>query len=266
LGFDVSGGIMRRMRRRSEPQRQSEIPGMERPDALATSPCDTPAARTLAGLMASRYSCRAFLPQPVPTPVIERMLTLAQLSASWCNSQPWQVIVTEGAGTERFRTGLLDYVQTAGEPAAPDLPYPLGYFGVYKERRRECGWQLYDSVGVAQGDREASGRQAMENFRLFGAPHAMIVTSERDLGTYGAVDCGLYVGNLLLAAESLGVATIAQAALARCSPFLHRHFAIPETRAVVCGVSFGYADPDHPANGFRTRRADISEAASFVRE
>jgi nitroreductase len=119
---------------------------------------------------------------------------------------------------------------------------------------------------VAQGDREASGRQAMENFRLFGAPHAMIVTSERDLGTYGAVDCGLYVGNLLLAAESLGVATIAQAALARCSPFLHRHFAIPETRAVVCGVSFGYADPDHPANGFRTRRADISEAASFVRE
>jgi hypothetical protein len=53
------------------------------------------------------------------------------------------------------------------------------------------------------------------------------------------VDCGLYVGNLLLAAQSLGIATIAQAALARCSPFLHRYFDIPDTRTVVCGVSFG---------------------------
>ena len=239
---------------------------MERSDALAVAPCDTPATAALADLMASRYSCRAFLPRPVPTAVIERMLTLAQLSASWCNSQPWQVIVTEGAGTERFRMGLLEYVQNTAEPAAPDLPYPLGYFGVYQERRRECGWQLYDSVGVPRGDRKASGQQAMENFRLFGAPHVMIVTSDRNLGTYGAVDCGLYVGNLLLAAESLGVATIAQAALARCSPFLHRYFAIPETRNVVCGVSFGYADADHPANGFRTRRAGIAEAASFVRD
>ena len=59
--------------------------------------------------------------------------------------------------------------------------------------------------------------QALENFRLFGAPHVLIVTSERDLGVYGAVDCGLYGGSLLLAAQSLGIATIAQAALARCS-------------------------------------------------
>jgi nitroreductase len=94
----------------------------------------------------------------------------------------------------------------------------------------------------------------------------MIVTSERDLGVYGAVDCGLYVGNLLLAAQSLGIATIAQAALARCSPFLHSYFDIPDTRTVVCGVSFGYADGEHPANGFRTRRADLSEAVTWVRD
>ena len=239
---------------------------MQRQDALAAAPGDAAATETLAGLMAARYSCRAFRADPVPTAVIERMLTLAQLSPSWCNSQPWQVIVTEGAGTERFRAALMAYVSTAGEPAAPDIPYPSGYFGVYKERRRECGWQLYDAVGVPHGDREASAKQALENFRLFGAPHVMIVTSERDLGPYGAVDCGLYVGNLLLAAESLGVATIAQAALARCSPFLHAHFGIPETRTVVCGVSFGYADEAHPANGFRTRRAGLDEAVRWVRD
>ncbi len=238
---------------------------MERRDALAASGNDAAATTVLADLLAGRYSCRAFLPEPVPSAKIERMLTLAQLSPSWCNSQPWQAIVTEGAGTERFRAALQAHVRATGEPAEPDIPYPLGYFGVYRERRRECGWQLYRSVGVTPGDREGSGRQAMENFRLFGAPHAMIITSERDLGTYGAVDCGLYVGSLLLAAESLGIATIAQAALARCSPFLHAHFGIPETRNVVCGISFGYADERHPANGFRTRRAELAEVVDWVR-
>ena len=238
---------------------------MQRQEAQAAVACDTRATEVLAGLMASRYSCRAFRAEPVPAAVIERMLTLAQLSPSWCNSQPWQVIVTEGAGTERFRDALMAYVGNTGEPAAPDIPYPSGYFGVYKERRRECGWQLYDAVGVPHGDREASGKQALENFRLFGAPHVMIVTSERELGPYGAVDCGLYVGSVMLAAESLGVATIAQAALARCSPFLHAYFAIPESRTVVCGISFGYADEAHPANGFRTRRAGLDEVVQWVR-
>jgi nitroreductase len=235
-------------------------------EALTALPGDTPAAEMLTELLAGRFSCRAFRPDPVPTATIERMLTMAQRSASWCNSQPWQVIVTEPPATDRFRAALLEHVNATGQPEQPDLPYPLGYFGVYRERRRECGWQLYDSVGVKPGDRAASAVQARENFRLFGAPHVMIITSERDLGVYGAVDCGLYVGNLMLAAQSLGIATIAQAALARCSPFLLSYFGIPDTRSVVCGISFGYADHTHPANGFRTRRADLAEAVTWVRD
>ena len=47
-----------------------------------------------------------FLPEPVPRAVIERILALAQRTASWCNCQPWQVAVTEGAATERLRQAL----------------------------------------------------------------------------------------------------------------------------------------------------------------
>ena len=237
---------------------------MQLSKTLTALPSDTPAAEMLADLLAGRFSCRAFRPAPVPTATIERMLAMAQRSASWCNSQPWQVIVTEPPGTERFREALLQHVSATGQPEQPDLPYPLGYFGVYRERRRECGWQLYDSVGVKPGDRAASAVQARENFRLFGAPHVMIVTSERDLGVYGAVDCGLYVGAILLAAQSLGIATIAQAALARCSPFLHGYFDIPETRTVVCGISFGYPDREHKANSYRTGRAGIEDTVRFI--
>lgn len=222
------------------------------------------AADVLQHVLAQRYSCRGFLPQPVPQPVIERILTMAQRTASWCNAQPWHVTITSGAATERFREAV--YRHATSHAADADIPFPREYRGVYLARRRECGFQLYDSVGIKRGDREASARQGLENFRLFGAPHVAIVTTDEALGVYGAVDCGAYVSNFALAARSLGVATIAQAALASQSTFVRRHFGLGDGRLVVCGISFGYEDTAHPANGFRTRRAALSEAVTWVDE
>ena len=238
-------------------------------DAIAHThlPAD---AEMLARLVATRHSCRGYLPTQVPHATIETMLRIAQGSASWCNSQPWQAIVTEGDATERFRDAL--YTHATGNrwedqktrPEQPDFAFPARYVGIYKERQRETGWALYRSVGVTHGDREASGRQMLENFRLFGAPHVMIITSEEDLGVYGAIDCGAYVANVMLAAQSLGIATIAQAALAGVSDFIRGYFAIPAERKIVCGISFGYADPEHPANGFRTTRAELDQVVTFA--
>ncbi len=219
-------------------------------------------AGVLGTLLAQRYSCRGFLPHPVPRATITRILELAQRTASWCNAQPWQVIVTSGAATERFRAAI--YQHAISSKADADIPFPREYRGVYLARRRECGFQLYDSVGIKRGDREASARQGLENFRLFGAPHVAIVTSDEALGVYGAVDCGAYVSNFALAARSMDVATIAQAALASQSKFVRSHFGLGDDRLVVCGISFGYEDTAHPANGFRTRRADVSDAVTWV--
>ena len=78
----------------------------------------------------------------------------------------------------------------AANPAKPDIAFPREYRGVHLQRRRECGFQLYESVGIARGDRDASARQTLENFRLFGAPHVAIVTTDEALEIYGAIDCG----------------------------------------------------------------------------
>jgi nitroreductase len=215
-------------------------------------------------LLRERYSCRAFLPREVDTATITRMLEIAQRTPSWCNSQPWQVVITRGAGTERFRNALLEYA--AGRKPEPDFAFPREYRGVYLERRRECGFQLYDSVGIARGDREASARQGMENYRLFGAPHAMIVTTEEALGVYGVLDCGAWVNNFMLAARSLGVASIAQAALGAHSRFVRPYFGLPEDRQIVCGISFGYEDAAHPVNRFRTSRAAVDSVVTWVDE
>lgn len=216
----------------------------------------------LSHLLDGRYSCRAYAPEQVPREVIERILELAQRTPSWCNTQPWQVSITEGEGTERFRTGLAAYVRA--NPQAPDFEFPREYKGKYQDRRLETALALYDSVGIERGDRAASGAQTMKNFDLFGAPHVAVITTDEALGVYGAVDCGLYVSTFLLAAQSLGLGAIPQAALAGSAPYLKEYFGLPEDRKVVCAISFGYPDTEHPVNGFRTTRAQPAAVASWV--
>lgn len=214
----------------------------------------TPAHDTLSELLHTRYSCRSFLPEALPRSTIERILATAQRTASWCNAQPWQVHIASGATLDRLRSAFQQAI--ASTQPTPDLPWPREYRGVYQERRRECGYGLYEALGIAKGDRAASARQAAENFSMFGAPHVAIVSSDEALGVYGAVDCGAYVGNFLLAAHSLGVATVPQAALASYPGVLREVLGIGDDRTIVCGISFGLADPAHPANQFRTTRAD----------
>lgn len=222
----------------------------------------TAAAATLDTLLAERWSCRAFLPDPLPQALVEEIVAAAGRTPSWCNTQPWRLYVTDGAATDRVRTALVEAVM-ADQSETPDLAFPPGYEGEFRERRRACGWALYDAVGVERGDRMASALQALKNFELFGAPHLAVLTTPRSLGTYGAVDCGLFLQSFLLSAQARGVATIAQAALAGKSAVLREQLGIPDEEQVLVGVSFGWPDPDHPANGFRTERVEVADVLTW---
>jgi nitroreductase len=91
-----------------------------------------------------------------------------------------------------------------------------------------------------------------------------IVTTEEALGVYGAIDCGAFIAHFALAAHALGVASIAQASIAQHAPLVRSHFGLPASRLVVCGISFGYEDKTHPANGFRTDRAPLPSFVTWV--
>jgi nitroreductase len=189
-----------------------------------------PEADTLRHLLSDRFSCRGFLPHPA----------------------------------ERFRAALT--AQAEAGPQTPDLPFPVEYRGMYRERRRDAAWSLYRSLGIAHGDRATSAREMRRNFGFFGAPHVAIITTEEALGSYGVVDTGIYLGTLLLAAHSLGVAAVPQGAVAEHSAFIRSYLGIPPGRLVVCALSFGYADPAHLSNNFRTGRAPLADAATFLTE
>lgn len=216
---------------------------------------------TLTTLLTERYSCRAFRSDPVARKTIEQIVTAAGRVPSWCNAQPWQAIVADQSETERFRNALVTHASE--NSMKHDLEAPKQYTGIYKERRSTCGWQLYEAVGVEKGDRAGSGKQMKENFRLFGAPHVAIITSEADLGPYGVLDCGSFITGFCLAAQSLGIASIPQAAVAGYGRFVHDFFDIPDNRLVLAAISFGFADTDHPANAFRTGRAPLDEVLDW---
>ena len=210
-----------------------------------------------------RYSCRRYSQTPVAGDTIRRVLEVAQQTPSWCNCQPWQVLLVSGEAIERFRSQLYSHA-AQGRPTKPDFPYPVRYEGVYRERRKVCGVQLYQALGIGRDDKASAAQQSLENFRFFGAPHVALITTAEDLGVYGAVDCGLYVSNFMLAARNLGVASIAQAALASYPDFIRDYFGLPPNRRFVCGISFGYADAEHPINGYRTERSPLGDAVTFV--
>src|SRR5437764_14940758 len=108
-------------------------------------------------LLNERYSVRAFLAKEVDRETIEHVLATAQRTASWCNSQPWQVLIASGEAKERFRKAIYA-AASSGARDNHDFEPPREYLGVYLERRRESGFQLYNTLGIARGDKMAYAR------------------------------------------------------------------------------------------------------------
>ena len=148
-----------------------------------------PELKDLDELMNRRFSCRGFLKKEVDQKFIDQIIETAQKVPSWCNSQPWQIILLRHETRELLSEKLVGSADQAYE--TPDIDFPKRYAGVYKIRRSTCGWQLYNAVGVQKGDREAANKQMAKNYEFFGAPHVAIITTPKDLGAYGALDLSL---------------------------------------------------------------------------
>ena len=210
----------------------------------------------------ARYSCRKFQGREVPRETIEKILEVSQHTASWNNVQPWRVLIASGDAARKFSAALVTHVEAGGKPN-PDFAFPTDYQGIERERRKTCGLQLYQAVKITRDDEARKRNQMLENFRLFGAPHVALITAPSYLGFYAALDCGLYVNSFMLAAKSLGIDTIAQAAIAHYSDFVREYFSIGDDRKFVCGISFGYEDKDHPINQYRTERAGLDDVVTW---
>lgn len=222
------------------------------------------ASRRVGETMAGRRSTRAFRPDPVPRETVERILALAARAPSGSNIQPWKVHVLAGAARERVVAALTaDHAAGAPRAAWGYTYYPVKWRAPYQDRRRALGWSLYGLLGIGKGDQERMQAQERRNFAFFDAPVGLIITIDRDMEQGSWVDVGIFVGQVLLAAEAMGLQTCPQAAFAMYDGILREEIGYPETEQVVCGIAIGHGDPDDVTARLETPREPVEGFATF---
>ena len=131
--------------------------------------------------VASRYSCRAFLPKPVPEKIVREIIERAARAPSAGNMQPWRVYAIAGRRVEELKALLAPRMATElpkGEGTDYTI-YPEPLTEPYKTRRFTVGDLLYQSIGVTREDKSSRYKQYSRNYQFFGAPVALFFAREK---------------------------------------------------------------------------------------
>ena len=215
-------------------------------------------------VVASRYSCRAFLSTPVPAATVRDILDRAARAPSGGNLQPWRIHALAGA--------RLDALRALIRPRFGELPrgegaeyqiYPSPLKEPYHGRRSEVGALLYKALGIPREDRPARYRQYARNFEFFGAPVGLFFLIDRTMGPPQWSDLGMYVQTVMLLARDYGLDTCAQEAWTHWHKTVPTFLSLSPDYLVFCGMALGYADPDAAINRWRAPRESVESFAVF---
>jgi len=222
----------------------------------------TPDLETVTRVLGARKSVRAFLPSPVPRERLAAVFAAAQHAPSWCNTQPWRVVVTEPPKTDVVRDALVTAAKS-GLPS-PDVPFPLDYPEPYLSHRRACGFALYGAMGIARDDKARRYDAWLRNYQVFDAPHLAVVAVDRRLGPYALIDIGVWLGQLLAAVTAEGLAACSMASIAAYPKVLREHLGFTAELDILFGIALGFEDEASATNQFRTSRAPIDANVTFL--
>jgi len=226
-----------------------------------------------------RRSIRDFSSEPVSDVMIERILSIALSSPSSSNTQPYKIAVAKGGVCDEIRNELSQKYQKASkinEMKHPgkllhallgkmtgvlpdgDFKTDTNYPPELKKRARECGAGLYDTLDINRKDYIARDRQMLRNFELFDAPVAIFVFVHAERGVFSALDAGMFMQSLMLAATAEGLGSCAQGSLATWASPVKARFNVDKDYKLICGISLGYSS-DHVVNGYRPDKVSIDD-------
>jgi nitroreductase len=214
-------------------------------------------------VVASRRAVRAFIDEPVPAEVLERVLATAARSPSGGNLQPWNTYVLTGDALAELKRRTMARV-AAGDPGderefemyPPDLKSP------YRERRAAAGAQRYTALGVTIDDEEGHRTAVEANWDCFGAPAALFVYIDRDLGAAQWADVGMYLQTVMLLLRAEGLHSCPQLAWSVYRTTVAEVVGPPDELLLFCGMSVGHEDTRAPS--VCIDRAPLSETVTFL--
>jgi nitroreductase len=214
--------------------------------------------------VASRYSCRAFLPTPIPEKTVRAIVEQAARAPSAGNMQPWRIYALAGEPLERLKALLVPRMSELPKGEGTDYTiYPEPLSQPYHARRFEVGELLYKSVGIPREDKPARYRQFGRNWQFFGAPVGLFFAREKSHGPAQWADIGGYLQTVAVLAKGYGLDTCPQQAWVSFHRTVRSFLDLPENLMIYSGMAIGFADPSAPINQWRAPRADLDTFATF---
>ena len=199
----------------------------------------------LDNLMRLRKSVRSFLPDLVPRHKLVEILEAARTAPSTFNTQPWQVHVLAG----EIKCGLSEAIvkMQATQPVAFS-PFPQLVPSELLARQADFGQRCLQALGIDRADAVARAQARSRNYSFHGAPIGMIFTVDDTLTKHSWLDCGLFLQNLMLAAQARGLATCPQVSFVPYQSVISSYLQLAPTESVVCGMALGFAEQKAPIN------------------
>ncbi len=184
----------------------------------------------------SRYSTRAFKPDPIDKETITRILEAATRAPSWANTQPWEIFVASGNVLNRLRHAYLENFHN-GVTGESDIPRPQQWPPALQKRMEELAAQRY-RIAADIGPDEKSARQAIfeANYKFFGAPVVIYLCMEHTLTPWSIFDIGMLAQSIMLVAQQHGLGSIPAVSLVSYPDLIHRELEIPENLSIIFGI------------------------------
>jgi nitroreductase len=202
--------------------------------------------------MRTAGTTRRFLPDPVPDPVLHRVLDNARFAPNGGNRQGWHVIVVTDPGTRRALHDLYQppwqaylterYGLAPGVPPSPDLPAAL-------RRTIEFADNLY----------------AIPVHLLVTVDLRALAVTDRDVPRQSIVGGGSvypFIHNLLLGLRQEGLGAALTTLIIPVEPKVKELLAIPEEHALAALIAVGYPAQPLPT---KLKRKAVEEFATLDR-
>jgi nitroreductase len=214
--------------------------------------------------VASRYSCRAFLPTPVPEATVRDIVARASRAPSAGNMQPWRIYAIAGKRVDELKRLLAPRMNELPKGEGGDYRiYPDPMEEPYRSRRFEVGEMLYHAIGVPRADKPARYRQYARNFQFFGAPVGLFFALDKSFGVAQWADIGGLLQTVTLLARGHGLHTCPQQAWVSWHKTMRGFLGLPDNLMIYSGMALGFADGAAPINSWRSPRAPLDDFATF---
>lgn len=207
-----------------------------------------------------RHSVRQFTDQAVETDLIKEIVTVAQRTPSWVNSQPWQVYCARGTVLQRIKEAYREADQT-GQASQPDLPVMSREEWAPRTQANMKQWR-HDIVHHFSNFDEAHTAMSTASDSLYNSPVILFITVPQASPDWSIFDAGAFAQPLMLAATNRGLGSIPTYNSVRFPNILRQILGIPDTERVLVGISLGYP-ADQPLNHYHSQRVPLSNVLHF---